>query len=247
MTQFTDYERAADTLLFLSDQITLDFVVTFATKDRNGQRSFFHTDSVYDTNKYTVTGSYRSIKRKMTNFYFVISNKKSFEGGVVLKPNDVYLLKGYLETIVLPWFLKDSNIFSVIDNRLVITGQFTPLDYIKNEYTYLRFTPIAMQYENGKFIQGTRIYINSEDVFVDIDVDKLYAFYYILANTDMYNAACNLATYTKTPPYNVNEWRPAGLGAGGFNQDDNAWSEQDAKPATDFLKGLGSKKKGKDK
>ena len=93
MTQFTDYERATDTLLFLSDQITLDFVVTFATKDRNGQRSFFHSESEYESEKYSGYGKYRAIRRKMTHFYFVINNRRSFDGSFTIRMQDIPFIK----------------------------------------------------------------------------------------------------------------------------------------------------------
>ena len=252
MTQFSDYERAVDTLLFLSDQFTLDFVVTFATKDQNGQRRFFHTETEYDTTKYNsgVSSTYRSVKRKMTNFYFHINNRKAFDGGFVIRTNDVYLLIHHIEELILPlYFDPDKRVFETKDKQLFITGQYTPLDYIQSPTSYIRIIPAICRYDDGQFKEGVRFYINSDSNFVDMDIDRFLSFYYILKTTDMYSAAAHLATYTKVQPYDVNVWKPGG-GLGSFSKnDDSSWMDQqngvdsEEKKANNFLQGLGTKKK----
>ena len=247
MTQFSDYERATDTLLFLSDQFTLDFVVQFASKDKYGQRTFFHFESEYNTEKYKENGKYKSIKRKMTNFYFVINNKKSFDGAFALKPQDVFSLKTILDSIVLPWF---NTLFKIIDNRLVIVGEYNAPIYAKNEYQFLKFEPVVLGFDDGRYSSGIRMTVNSNESFVDMDIDKFYGFYYILTNTDMYSAACSIAAYSKTQPYDINQtyYSTTGLGASmNRSREDRMWEEdQDTnkiKSANDFLKNLNAKKK----
>ena len=56
--------------------------------------------------------------------------------------------------------------------------------------------------------------VNHQAEFVDMDIDKFIGFYYLLKNTDMYSAACNLINYVKTMPYGNNVFRMAGLGGG---------------------------------
>ena len=61
------------------------------------------------------------------------------------------------------------------------------------------------------------MYMNHEDQFIDMDIDKFMSFYGILKNTDMYAAASNALTYAKTGNNGINVWESdapkRGLGA----------------------------------
>ena len=52
--------------------------------------------------------------------------------------------------------------------------------------------------------EGIRMYINSDDTYVDYDINKFMEFFYYMMNTDMYNAAQNMIQYIKTQPYGTN-------------------------------------------
>ena len=255
MSQFSDYERATDTLLFLSDQFTLDFVVLFAAKDKFGQRSFFHSESEYESDKYNGYGKYRSIRRKMTHFYFAINNKKAFDGSFTIRMQDIPFIKNLFDNIVLTWYDPVNGIFSEIDKKLIISGTYAPVLYAKNEYQYLKIEPLVFTLENNQYKQGARITVNSDNAYADIDIDKLYGLYYILTHTDMYTAACSIATYTKVPPYDVNTWTRPNVGglASGYatnSYDNRDWAEdEEQKPkkvSNTFLDKLAKKKKEKD-
>lgn len=225
MTQFSDYDRVVDTLLYLSDNITFDFVVVLSTKDKAGNRSFFHSETEYESNKYSDVSMGKGIKRKMI-FYFVINNKQYFDGGFILRPQDVQMLIMLIEQTILPWYFDHHRrIFSIIDNKLVITGKYNPVEYIRNEYQYLQFVPNVYTFENDTYKEGIRMYINSSNSFVDMEIDKFMGLYYILKNTDMYGVATGLTTYVKTAPYDINVWKKYGL-AGAYNssQDDTVWN-----------------------
>ena len=45
--QFTDYDRITDILMYLSNNITLNFNVVLSRKDKTGKRSFFHYETEY--------------------------------------------------------------------------------------------------------------------------------------------------------------------------------------------------------
>lgn len=213
MIQFSDYDRVSDTLLYLSNTITLNFNVILSRKDRNGGRSFFHYETEYGS-KYIGVDKGRSIKRFMS-FFFTIDNKEDFLNNFVLKPQDIYFLTTIIENKLFPlYFDPTKRIYKVIDNRLVIKGDFEPVIYAQSEYKYLGFTPIIYTYEDNMYKEGVRITINSESDYVDLDIDKFIGFYYILKNTDMYSAACNMTSYAKIPPYGVNVYSQQGLGGG---------------------------------
>ena len=61
---FESYDRITDTLMYLNNDITLNFTVTFAKKNRVGGRQFYHYETEYEASKYSAR--VRSIKRNMT-------------------------------------------------------------------------------------------------------------------------------------------------------------------------------------
>ena len=70
--EYSDYDRISDTLMFFNDSTVLEFVVALSSKDRNGNRIFFHSECDYNTNKFNGVDKGHSIKRRMT-FYFAIN------------------------------------------------------------------------------------------------------------------------------------------------------------------------------
>lgn len=226
--QFSDYDRIADTLMWLgSSTYQLQFVLSMAHKDRGGNRRFFHTENTYGS-RYPGVYDAHSIRREM-NYYFCISDIKVFASGIILAPRDVFALLNIIETKIFPWYYGKNSVYKIIKDgdldRLQIVGKYTPAYFPKDD-KFIRFEPIVYRLENNMYMQGTRMFINTDENFVDLTLDSFTGFYYILKNTDMYSAACNLATYVKTKPYGINNWQQAGLGSGGGNIQDNYNSNQ---------------------
>ena len=137
---FESYDRITDTLMYLNNDITLNFTVTFAKKNRVGGRQFYHYETEYEASKYSAR--VRSIKRNMT-YFFVIDNKQDFGNGFILRPMDVEMLNSIIETQILPWYF-DANkrAFQMIDDKLVL-GQYEPVIYAQSQTKYLRFDPVV--------------------------------------------------------------------------------------------------------
>ena len=210
---FDLYDRITDKIMYLSPTISLDFVTTLAYKSKDGSRRFFHSE--YEkTSQFIGTQKSRTITRGV-RFYFVISDKDDFGGGMVLRPADVIILCKILDNSVFPWFHGETRVFDVVDNRLVVKGKYKPSLYIQSEYRYLSFVPIVNEYQTGQFKEGVHVCLNTQDTCFDLTIDDLYGFYYILTNTSMYNLAAEMMTYVKTPPYGVNKMELKGLGSGG--------------------------------
>ena len=245
MQQFTDYDRITDTIMYLSSNITLEFVVVLSKKDKSGGRSFFQYETESVSRYYGVQKSH-NIKRNMT-FYFVLNNKNDFGNGLILRPQDVVLLILAIEQQILPWFFgKEERIFSITKDKtkLIIKGNYNPVHYIQSEHKFLKFEPIVYEYEDGTYKEGIRITINNE--FVDLDIDRFMGFYYILKNTDMYTVASTMVNYVKMPPYGINVYSATGLG-GGYVQDN--WNEtsdsnmiEEKKTQNNFLNSVPKKK-----
>ena len=218
--EFQDYDRISDTLLYFDANTVLEFIVTLSSKDRSGNRIFFHTEIDYDSNKYYGVDKGHSIKRRMT-FYFAINDKRAFDRSFIIRPEDAMMLGMVIKSQVLPWYFDSKKkIFSFVENELRITGQFQDVLFARNEYSYLRLQPCVYKFDDGTFKEGIRMYVSSQEVFVDMEIDKFLGFYYLLTNTDMYGAACSLTTYVKCPPYEVNKFSQ-GLGGGYTKAMDN--------------------------
>lgn len=221
---FTQYERVQDILMYLTDKITLSFVLALSKKSITGQRSFFHYETIYNSDSYGT--ELRSIKRNMS-YYFLISNKDIFGSGIVLRPQDVEIIIMLIEQKVLPWFFGsvEQHAFQIVDNKLVLK-EFTPVVYTQSESRFIGFEPIVYHYENSdQFAEGINL-LFTQGESCPMTVDKFMGLLNIL-KSDMYAIACNLATYAKTPPYGVNVYKPVGLGSHPSQQrNDTNWSNQ---------------------
>lgn len=222
--KFTDYDRITDILMYLSNTITLNFNVVLSRKDKFGKRSHFHYETEYQS-KYNGVNIGRGIKRNM-NFYFTLDNKNDFANGFIIRPQDVMLLNMIIDQQILPWFFGQKRIFSITKDgeRLIVKGEFEPINYTQSEYKYISFVPIVYNYEDGTFKEGIRIYVNSQSEYADLDIDRFMGFVYILKNTDMYSVACSMVTYVKQAPHGTNIFSMTGLG-GGYIQDN--WNESE--------------------
>ena len=240
---FTQYERVQDTLMYLTDKITLSFVLALSKKSLNGQRSFFHYETQYNSDSYGY--ELRSIKRNM-NYYFLISNKDIFGSGIVLRPQDVEIIIMLIEQRVLPWFFgtMDQHAFQIIDDKLVLK-EFTPVVYTQSESKFIGFEPIVYHYENSEqYAEGIQL-IFTQGESCPMTIDKFMGLFNTL-KSDMYGIACNLASYAKIPPHGINVYKSVGLGASPNQQrNDNTWANQNQYKgfgANSFLDN--SKKKG---
>lgn len=205
---FEDYDRITDTLMYLSDDLTLNFSVALSRKTITGERRFFQWEIMTGSDKYG--SNKRSIKRYM-NFYFIINSKSDFNSGVVLRPQDVEILIMVIEQKILPWYFGDkkTNAFQMIGEDIALK-KFEPVVYTQSEAKYLVFEPIIFSY-NEKSTRGIRMSLQS-GISADMEIDTFMGFLHIL-RSDMYATACILANYAKMQPYGINTYNPVGLGA----------------------------------
>ena len=204
---FSDYKRVTDTLLYLDLNYSLIFTTVLMSKNQNGSDSFFQSEYMDQEGHISI---YRQIK-----CYYVIQEKNTFGGGFLLWPNDVYFLCKTIEEKVFPWFFGDTNIFSIKENKLFVTGKYNPIDYIRSMEQFLKFYPAIVSFKDGSEKEGVRIYVSSEEKYMDIDIDRLVQLYYILKNTDMMNLAYNALSYAKIGPFGKDIQKSGTAGLGG--------------------------------
>lgn len=198
---YSDFDKISDVILFFSNDLTLSICMQLNKKNKdnkisNFQQTFHYISKNLDKESY-------SIKRTM-QAYFAINDLKDYKNGVMLKANDIVFLKMLIDNNILPWFIGNDRIFFLDNqNKLQIRGKWDYQEFKINEYSFLAFAPIVIRYEDGTDKEGIRMLINSKNRFVDLTIDIFMAFYYYISNTDLYNAAANMANYVKMAPYDV--------------------------------------------
>ena len=213
---YTDYDKITDTIIYLSDLLSLKFSVVLAKNaSRNDKtRKHMHSEFVYPS-KYIGTDYSRSLLRTMNLFYFVIDIKNDFAGSIVLSPGDIEMLKIFMDQKVIPWYFGQNPAFQIKDGMLYLSEYGEPAIYTQSAYKYIGFEPIVLVDENKECEQGLRLFVNNRDTICDLDMETFMKFVNIIKNTDMYGAACSLVNYVKCPPYGLNEFKNSGLGSGG--------------------------------
>ena len=232
---YIEYDRITDTLMWLSDNLTLNFTVGLSRKSKSGERVFYHYESKYGSDKYGTP--LRSIKRQM-NFAFTIDCKEDFLAGIMLRPQDVELIVRLIEMKVLPWFLGDAktNAYQVKDDKIILK-EFEPVSYVQ-ESKWISFEPaVYVDPYNEMETRGIKMELSTGPYCI-LPVDKFMGLLHILATTDMYAVACSMCNYVKSSPYGINTYTNQGLGASpnGRNSNvDQAWNNAKSK-TTGFAK-----------
>lgn len=202
---FTDYNKISDTLLWLQDnnmKYQLKFNVILNKKDSNNKS--FHTEfKIYNNN---TNSESLSIKREYKYFYSLEKVNGDFLDNILLRSNDIEILKILITKKIYPWYFDSMNSIYGIDNNnnLCIKKKVRPVNLILSDTSYIKFTPCVYCYGNEDFKQGTRIEINNYKNIFDIPIDIFLQFCSIILNTDMVNAAMNMINYVKSKPYGIN-------------------------------------------
>lgn len=198
---FLEYGRITDQLMYFDKYTTLNFTVNMVRKSKDDRVFYNHNEYIYYNEK--MNQNMISIKRNI-DCAFTISNNQ--EGIFVsIRPSDMYMIQLALKNMILPWFIGGTRIFKVDNNNgIILKGKYTPVEIPLSEYSYIKFVPIIYNYMDESVKEGIRMYINSDDTYVDYDINKFMEFFYYMMNTDMYNAAQNMIQYIKTQPYGTN-------------------------------------------
>ena len=224
---FTDFDKITDTILYLSNDVTLSICINLNSKTKDGKVKNFHTEYKYYSDALN-KDSY-SIKRTVQP-YFSINDLKDYRNSIMLKVNDVWMLKMLLDNKVMPWFVGNKRLFFFDENnKLQIKGKYDIQEFRLNDYNFIAFAPIVIRFEDGMDKEGIRLFLNSKERFIDITVDLFISFYYFISNTDLYNAGANMINYVKTAPYNCGLYE---MGTGSANYEeygDNNWNSSSNK------------------
>lgn len=200
---FVDYNKITDRIMFFDKYFTLNFTVNMYSKRKEDNRIFPNV-AEYSYYNSAQDKNVISIKRNI-DCAFVILHSQDKDVFLSIKPKDIYMLVYALDNMVIPWFIGDKRIFSYDNNKnLILKGKWSDVELPLSDFSYLRFAPIVLNYVDGTYKEGIRMFINTDMCYVDYSIDKFFEFYYYIKNTDMYGAAQNMLQFVKTKPYGNN-------------------------------------------
>ena len=196
---FTDFDKITDVLMYLSSDVTLNICMALNKKNKDGNYVSFHSEFQYVNHGKECY----SVKRTIMPF-FQISDIKDFKNSIMIKAQDIVMIKMLIDNNILPWYMGNTRIYFFDDNnKLQMKGKYEFQEIRISDYSFIAFAPIILRYEDGTEKEGVRMLMNSKERFVDMQIDTFLAFYYFLTATDLYAAGANMANYVKTMPYDV--------------------------------------------
>ena len=200
---FTEYDKISDTLMWLGNsKYQVKFVVQMGRK-KFGKFESFHKEFLRYSDKYDK--NVMSIRRDYS-YYYSIERAKGLEGSVMLRPNDVEILKYIINTKIYPWFFGGKNIYGINQNKeLCLKKSVMAAQITLNEASYMKIRPIVYKYElTNELKQGVSMEINDKSNKIEISIDTFLQFTNIILNTDMAVAAMTMLNYVKIKPYGQN-------------------------------------------
>ena len=204
---FIDYDKISDVLLWLEkSKYQLKFTVLLKKKDVNGNPKSFHSEYSY-YNSITDKNNI-SIKRDYKYFFSFERSNGDMDDNIILRSNDIEILKIQIKDIMYPWFFGTKNVYGIDqNNNLCLKKPVKPFQFVISSISYISFEPIVYYYENSNDAkQGVRIEINKPQNSFEISIDTFLQITSILLNTDMVNAAMNMLNYVKAKPYGINNY-----------------------------------------
>ena len=199
------YDRISDDMYFIGSNVVLRFTVVLAKYSDTYGRESYYKEFEY-RNRYGLDAV--TIRRNFS-YYLSIDNVRADENGnresIKIGPEDMIMFRKVLNKVS-EWFLsnKHRDLFSVIDNKLVLSKHLEPitLPYLSNG-KYINFEPIVC-YLQEVSSPGVRMYLSSDTNIVDIPVNKLFGLLYLIENMNLYESAQLLLNYCQKPEDGTN-------------------------------------------
>ena len=202
---FTNYDKISDNLMwFGSSKYRLRFNVQLNRRDNAGNIKSFHNEfSFYNE---SMDKNCINIIRDYKYFYSIDKASGSLDESVILRQNDVEVLRYIIKERIYPWIFGSKSVYGFDKNKNLCLKQNVKAILIPlSNQNFISFKPIIVHYENThESKEGIQIVINNEDNAIEIDIDTFFQFSSIILNTDMVNAAMNMLTYVKVKPYLIN-------------------------------------------
>lgn len=206
------YEKLVDDIYQLNYNSILRFNVILNKKLNDGRRYSFHHEYEYKSDKYIDQDRLITLKRTF-DFYLSLENIKPDERGIkefiMIKPQNIILVRQKLNEAT-NWFT-NSNLFAYDKTgKMIMLGKVNPIQILGLPMDkYISLEPVIMTYnDNTSFESGIRIYMSSNENYIDLSIDRFMALVYFINSINMYESAQLLLNYVRpelgTNLYNFN-------------------------------------------
>lgn len=200
---YKNYEKLTDDIFHIGGNLILRMNVVLSKTDKLGNRYFYHNEFMYKSNKYLDTNELITLRRSF-EYFLTLENIKRINGdreSILIRLQDIINVRMMIEKAT-KWFTdKEFEDLYAYDNnnRVVLLGKPTPV-VIQGLAggKHIRLEPTVIDYDNNSTI-GIRLYLNSEENYSDITVDKLMGLHYTLSCINMYQSAQLLLNYNGRP------------------------------------------------
>lgn len=197
-----DYEKISD-IVYNNGRLVIKLNVKLTSYSDNKGRISYHREVGYFNEK--AKEIVYNINRQFDYFLSIEDYKGS--NYIMIGINQYMSLVSMLDDIF-KWFIdsKFHGLFARKDDReLVVARSVKPvrIDYLPMG-KWLEAIPKAIEFPNGDYATGLRLYLSSYESYVDITFDELQGMIYILRNFNMFIAAQNMINYLQRPEFGTN-------------------------------------------
>lgn len=199
------YDKISDDIMILGRNSILRFNVSLSNYNQDGKRQNYHKEFLYEKN-----GQLIAMMRRSFDCFFSFENIVPQENG-----QKEFIRIGLIEFLAFQYKIKEcaewftspkyEDLYAINQyNKLIIQRKIqTALERLPMQ-KYLLFEPSIIEYDNGTLERAIRIYMNSPDNFVDLNIDRYMALWYIITNFNMYQSAQLMLNYLQRPDYGTN-------------------------------------------
>lgn len=203
------YDKISDDIYYMGKNTILKFNVSLS-RNIDNMRSYFHKEFEYNS-KYANANTLVSIRRQF-DFYLSIENVKIDE----ISNEKAFILIGITEIMIFKYKLKDAikwfrdkefqDIYGYKNGKLIMTKRLNPI-VIGNlpMNKYISMEPVVCDTGDDR-VAGVRVYLSSENNYVDMTVDRFMGLYYIIDTINMYESAQLMVNYLGKPDYGTNRY-----------------------------------------
>ena len=195
---FLDYDKISDNLMFLGRNVSLNFNVSLAYKTPEGSRRHFHSEYRYKS-KYNDVSNVCSVKRTF-DYYLTIDVKGDMDNSIMIRTSNMIMLKLKLAKVA-EWF---TTLFKVKNDRLCIIGDYENISMLLPANKAIVFEPVIINYEDETCKEGVRLFINNNEIYTDLTIDRFMELWYLIDNLNMYQSAIVLLNYMHSDLVGIN-------------------------------------------
>lgn len=196
-----DYEKISD-VIYGNGRFMIKMNVKLNSYSDSKGRVNYHREVGYYNDK--ANEIVYNMNRVFEYFLSIEDYKGSF---IMIGVNQYLSLLSMLEDIF-KWFIdkKFHGLFArKEDNELVVARTVKPIriDYLPMG-KWLEAIPKAIDFLNGDYATGVRLYLSTYENYVDITFEEFQGILYILRNFNMFLAAQNMINYLQRPEFGTN-------------------------------------------